>query len=306
MDAFPRGRFCWHELSTTDTAAAKAFYPRITGWTPQVWPEDPAYTVWVNGETQVGGLMEGSGNANWLPYVAVQDAEATTFRAEALGAVIVRPTVQVPSVGRIAVLEDPQGATFAILEPEGEAPGHDGVPEVGEFSWHELATTDYDAAMSFYSALFGWQRGAAMDMGPLGMYQIYSRAGRDLGGIYNKPPEMPAPPQWLCYVKVKNVGAAANLARQTGGQVLNGPMEVPGGDLIAQLADPQGAPFAVHEVTVKAAAPAPPAAPKPARREPAAPPAAPAARKPAAGKPATAKPAAKKPVKKKAARNKKR
>ena len=78
------------------------------------------------------------------------------------------------------------------------------------------------------------------------MYQMFSRNGVMLGGMFNASPQMPAPPGWLHYVLVDDVNRAVEAVTSGGGQVLNGPMEVPGGDWIAQCTDPQGAMFAVH------------------------------------------------------------
>lgn len=257
-DPFPRGRFCWHELMTSDTTAAAAFYTKLTGWSTQAWPEDPAYTLWMNRGAPVGGLMtlpQEAGQVrtspHWLPYMAVEDADGSAFRATALGAQVLRDVQQVPTVGRFAVLEDPQGAVFAILQPEGEVPGHDDEPQRGEFSWHELATTDWQAAWSFYQALFGWEQTTSIEMGPAGVYQMYGRAGRTLGGIYTKAADQPASPHWLCYIKVPSADQAAQTVKQLDGQVVNGAMDVPSGDRIAQCIDPQGAIFAVHSAAAK-------------------------------------------------------
>jgi predicted enzyme related to lactoylglutathione lyase len=148
-------------------------------------------------------------------------------------------------VGRFAVLQDPQGAVFALHNAEAEiAPESDPTPR--NFSWHELVTSDPSAAWDFYSQLFGWHKTSEMDMGPAGTYQMFGRDRFTYGGVYRKPDDMPAPPHWLHYAMVENADAAAERAKDNGGQVLHGPMEVPGGDRIAVLMDPQGAAFAVH------------------------------------------------------------
>jgi predicted enzyme related to lactoylglutathione lyase len=120
---------------------------------------------------------------------------------------------------------------------------------MGEVSWHELATTNHEEAFEFYTTLFGWQKTDAMDMGEMGTYQMYGPESDEAvtyGGIFNKPPDMPAPPHWLYYIRVDDIHAAVDRVKENGGQVLNGPMEVPGGDQIAQCLDPQGAAFALH------------------------------------------------------------
>ena len=156
--------------------------------------------------------------------------------------------MDIPTVGRFAVIQDPQSAVLALYTPADDASGHDGQPAIGEFSWHELSTSDYAAAFDFYSALFGWVKTETMDMGPGGIYQMYGCVpGQALGGMFNKPADQPGPPaSWLYYVTVLDVHAKVEQVKQLGGQVLNGPMDVPGGDIVAQCMDPQGAAFALH------------------------------------------------------------
>jgi predicted enzyme related to lactoylglutathione lyase len=88
-----------------------------------------------------------------------------------------------------------------------------------------------------------------MDMGPdLGVYQMYGRGGAPLGGIYNKPKNAPGPSAWLPYIRVTDARTTPAATKKGGGQVINGPLEVPGGDWITMALDPQGAPFATHSV----------------------------------------------------------
>lgn len=248
MSDKPLGRFSWNELMTTDTGAARDFYCGITGWATSMWDGGgKPYEMWMNGEMPVGGLMESPGPEVppcWLAYVSTPDLDATLARVREHGGAVMNE-ITVPRVGRFAVISDPQGGVIAVIEPEGDAAGHDGPPEIGEFSWYELATRDADAAWAFYSAVFDWEATERMDMGDMGFYQTFGRGARPLGGIFNGPPEMPAV-GWLPYVRVPDVHAAAETVRASGGRILNGPMEVPGGDVIAQCMDPQGVAFAVH------------------------------------------------------------
>ena len=118
--------------------------------------------------------------------------------------------------------------------------------QVGEASWHELMTTDAEAAMRFYSEIFGWKPTETFDMGPMGKYHMFGR-NFPLGGMMNKPAELAqVPPNWGIYFRVSEINAAAERVTANGGQVLNGPMEVPGGDHIVNCLDPQGAAFSLH------------------------------------------------------------
>ncbi len=249
-----RGRFVWYDLMTTDPDAAEGFYKQVVGWGTAPWEGgEMPYTMWMNGETAVGGLMQLPAEAaaagappHWLAYIATPDVDATCVLAREFGGTVIKEAIDIPEVGRFAVLADPQGAVFAAYSPASEAPGHGGPPQIGEFSWHELATTDHEAAYAFYRELFGWEKTDSMDMGDMGIYQMYGRQGIPLGGMFNKPAEMPGPSAWLYYAKVDDVHAAAERVRERGGQILNGPMEVPGGDHVVQCMDPQGAVFALH------------------------------------------------------------
>lgn len=296
------GRFVWHEVMTTDPDAAIRFYQQVIGWTLMPWDRDPNYRMFAWKNVPMAGVMllpeearQAGAPPHWLTYITVRDVDASVAQARGLGARTYLEPMDVPTVGRLAVLADPHGATFAVFRPEHAGQVSDDLA-IGDFSWHELAADDWKAAWEFYRALFGWEPDHEFDMGPLGTYFMFRRAGgsRTLGGMYNRPPEVPVT-HWLPYVHVTSADKTAALVGPHGGRVLNGPMDVPGGDRVAQLMDPQGAVFAVHSAApVAAAAPPPaPAAAKPARKP---------APKPAAPKPAARKPAPKqapaKPVKK--------
>jgi hypothetical protein len=252
MASVPLGRFCWYELLTTDPAAAPGFYGPIAGWGTSQWEGGAMpYTMWSNGETTIGGIMALPEEAiaqgappNWLVHISTPNLSETVDQAQSLGATVLN-RMAVPDVGEFAIIQDPQGAVFSAYQPSGDAPGTDDVPSVGEFSWHELMTSDWEGAWSFYSSLFGWEKTEAMDMGEMGTYQMYGRGAHPLGGMMNRPPDMPVS-AWLFYVRVPDTFAAVEKVKELGGKVMNGPMEVPGGDMIAQCCDPQGAWFAVH------------------------------------------------------------
>jgi uncharacterized protein len=252
----PRGRFVWYELLTTDEAAAAAFYPKVLGWATEAWktpPGAPPYTMWTNAGKSFGGLMALPKEAraagappHWLGYVTVPDTDAALTKAQQYGAKSLMGPMDIPEVGRMAVIADPQGAVLSLFTPSmagSEPPAH---PAVGEASWRELATDDWKRAFDFYQDLFGWQKGEAMDMGPMGTYQILTLGGDrpPFGAMFNRPPQIPVS-NWLYYFRVANLDEAIEKTKAGGGKILNGPMDVPGGR-IAQCMDPQGAAFAMH------------------------------------------------------------
>jgi len=248
------GRPVWYELMTTDTGAAETFYKNVVGWSSAPFPESPKqYTVFKRGgDVQVGGLMPRPHDMKmppfWSMYVAVPKLEDTVAQIKKLGGSELSEVIDVPTVGRMQMMKDPQGAAFYIIQPAPRDGGREeGAPEVGEASWHELMTTDADAAMKFYQDVFGWQPSEAMDMGEMGKYQMFNRPHGMIGGMMNKPPAMAqVPPHWLIYFRVPDINAAAERVKKNGGTVVNGPMEVPGGDWILNAIDPQGAAFALH------------------------------------------------------------
>ncbi len=251
-----RGRFDWHELMTSDPEAAKGFYAAVVGWGTQDWPgSSPPYSMWMAGDAMVGGIMQLPDEAvrmgstpHWLTYVETQDVDETVALATKLGAHIYVPPTDTPTVGRFAVLSDPQGATFALFMPGGDPMVRDSA-HAGAFSWHELMTPNQKDAFDFYEQLFGWRKTSAMDMGEHGVYQMFGLDDVPCGGLYDIQPGMGAPPSWLPYIRVDSADAAAERVKQQGGTLKNGPMEVPGGDRIAICSDPQGAVFAVHSKT---------------------------------------------------------
>lgn len=241
-----RGRFVWHELKTPDASESHAFYRRVVGWKAQPWEQDPSYTLLSGGGEPIAATVAADGDEpQWIHYIGTNDVDATVSQATQLGATVIKEATDIPNGARYAILSDPQGATFAVYA---SPPPHqrEKDPRRGQFSWMELATTDAKAALDFYCALFGWERSAAHDMGPLGFYYIFSRNGRDLGGAFDKPPAMPGPSAWLGYIRGKDLDKVAQVAKKAGGTLINGPMEVPGGDWIAQFVDKHGAAFAVH------------------------------------------------------------
>jgi len=259
------GQFVWYDLMTSDAAAAQRYYPPITGWKTQKFdmasPGMP-YTMWTVDSEPIGGVAQLTSEQrtmgvppHWLPSVQVNNVDETARQATSLGGKVVYGPTEIPNTGRYAVIQDPQGATIAIYRPKGSASGFDGTNRVGRFSWHELMTTDHRAAFEFYRKLFGWEKTTDIEMGPGNVYQMYGLKGKNYGGMYNRPPEMAqVPPFWLPYVHVKDLKKATDIATSSGFKIVNGPMEVPGGDTIVVLRDPQGAAFAMHQAAPRAAA----------------------------------------------------
>lgn len=247
--------FFWYELMTTDIEAARDFYAGVVGWRPVAWDgTDMAgkpYTVMNAADRGVGGIMTLPDDAKamgmppaWVGYVYAADTDAATKALKDAGGKVHREPDDIPNVGRFSVVADPQGAAFMLLAPDGPDQPPVEPSTVGHVGWHELYTTDWKAALEFYSGQFGWTKDHEFDMSEMGVYAIFSVDGQQTGGMMDKPPQMPMS-AWQFYFNVDAIDAAAKRVTDGGGKVLMGPMEVPGGSWIIQCQDPQGAHFAL-------------------------------------------------------------
>jgi predicted enzyme related to lactoylglutathione lyase len=249
------GRPVWYELMTTDMTAAESFYKTVVGWTTEPFPGagQPYTALNRSGGVPIGGIMNRPTGVKappfWAVYIAVPKLEDAASEITRRGGKTHTDVIAISGVGRMQLMMDPQGAAFYIFEPANSEQRPEVAPEIGDASWHELMTTDADAALKFYGEVFGWQLDQTMDMGPMGKYLMFKRPQGHgmIGGIMNKPPEMAnVPPNWQIYFRVPDVDAAAERIKASGGKILNGPMDVPDGDRIVNAMDPQGAAFGLH------------------------------------------------------------
>jgi uncharacterized protein len=246
-------RFVWYELTTTDVAAAMAFYTKVMGW--GAWdasvPGRP-YILFGDGKSAISGLVRLSDDARqmgaeptWVGYVRVDDVDATADRITRLGGTVHVPPTDVFDISRFSIFADPQTATLALLKWRKPGQEQPAAPDaLGRVGWHELVAADCEQAWAFYAALFGWQKEDA-EISEMGTYQPFSAGGQMVGGIFTKPPAIPAP-YWLYYFNVIDIDATALRVEAGGGQILDGPLEVAGGNWIVRCADPQGAVFALE------------------------------------------------------------
>jgi len=250
------GRWIWYELITPDMAGAKAFYGDLVGWTAQDMPPMPGaepYSIMsaagngVAGFMHLGEAMKAEGMPpNWTGYICVDDCDAAAAKVKRLGGAVRREPLDIAGIGRFAIVADLAGAIFAIMKPippEGGRPDPD-PKALGQIGWHELMSGEVDPTFDFYAGLFGWTKGEAMEMGPAGAYQFYGNQDGNVGAMMKAPPEQPMP-YWQFYFTVGDIDAASARITAGGGQILLGPMEVPGGQFVINGVDPQGAIFAV-------------------------------------------------------------
>jgi predicted enzyme related to lactoylglutathione lyase len=244
--------FIWYDLMTPDMVASSEFYAHVVGWTiKDSGMPGMTYSVISANGIDVGGIMpippssEGM-PACWNGYIYSSEVDKDAERANELGGKIYQPGMDIPGVGRFAVLGDPSGAAFIIFKPNSnESPTKipDGTP--GHVGWRELMSADWQKDFDFYAAMFGWRKTEAMDMGPMGIYQLFDMGNGQSGGMMNKTPQDPAPPHWNYYINVDSIAAGVARAKSKGATFFMEPMEVPGGGFATSGMDPQGAAFSL-------------------------------------------------------------
>ncbi|MBI2802479.1 MAG: VOC family protein [Gammaproteobacteria bacterium] len=253
------GDWIWYELMTTDADAATAFYQAILPWKIGNPGQDGFdYRVIAATEGAVGGMlaltpemMAGGARPVWVGYIKVDDVDKAVTSVEHGGGSVYMPARDMPGIGRFAMVADPQGAAFYVMKPTPPADNPQATcnafaaerPMDGHCAWNELRTADDAGALHFYGTHFGWVKDGEMDMGPIGTYH-FIRHGAMIGGIMPSMPQVPVS-AWNFYFRVPDIDAAAAAVTANGGQVLHGPIEVPGGDFSMNGMDPQGAMFAV-------------------------------------------------------------
>ena len=241
------GRFVWYDIVTADRDATEGFYTDLLGWTIAKRDQGArgSYHMMRNGEIGFGGVEapRAAGTpSHWMGYVGVSDCDATLARIERMGGSILAPAMDIPDVGRVAVFKDPYGAVAALYQGPQDSTWEPRSTEIGDFGWSEVATTDVAGAERFYGEVFGWTVGEPMKM-PEGEYRMFHNAGQPIGGLFEKPPEMPVSAWWF-YVNVTDVDAIAARAGALGAQVVHA-NTVPGMVQFAVIVDPRGAVFGV-------------------------------------------------------------
>jgi uncharacterized protein len=252
------GSFIWYELMTPDPEGAKAFYDAVVGWNIQTsHGGDMDYGFIANADGgMTGGVLRLTKDMHdhgarpcWVGYIGVDDIDTILPKIEAKGGKILMPARDAEMAGRFAMVADCCGAPFYVMTPTpppggGQSTAFSAAPNPGRCGWNELMAGNAQSAIDFYTSLFGWRLPEAMDMGPLGPYQFVTHDGVQIGAIMKKMDEMPVP-TWSHYFWVSSINVAKTAIEASGGQVINGPMQVPGDGWIVQGLDPQGAMFSL-------------------------------------------------------------
>jgi uncharacterized protein len=241
------GSFIWYELLTDDPDSAAAFYGDVIGWTAASagQPGVDYRTFSANGTPVAGHMKLPDGTAEtgvrtgWLGYIGVDDVDSAIADIEAAGGTVQMPAMELPGVGRIAMVADPQGVSIYVMRGASDQASHSFDPtKSGHCHWNELSTSDQDGALAFYTGRFGWEKGDVM---PMGDYQFVHHGDGMIGAIMTSPPGRPS--GWNFAFGVPDIDEAAAKIPAGGGTIHHGPIEVPGGDYVVMASDPQGGAF---------------------------------------------------------------
>jgi predicted enzyme related to lactoylglutathione lyase len=242
---------------TPDGHASKAFYDKVVGWQiGEPVAEYQGYRMIGRGDGGFAGgvlqltdeMKQHGARPTWLGYVGVDDADAAVAAIEQAGGKALMPAFDIPKVGRVAMVTDPQGVPFYVMKPippesqENQQSDVFSVDQPQRVRWNELATDDPEAALDFYRTQFGWTQEGDMDMGETGKYRFIQNRGTTIGAVMKRPPQLPVS-KWTYYFGVEDIDRATDAVTSGGGQVVNGPMEIPGGEFAVNAIDPHGAAF---------------------------------------------------------------
>ena len=247
------GRFVWHDLMTTDATASRAFYEGLFGWEIQAVPmQGFTYQMIHCGPGPIGGIVEEKAIpvSHWMPYLGVEDVDATAEKVKAAGGSICIPPTDIPQTGRFSVITDPNGAYLSVFQPLPESHGADpDAPVPGRVCWNEVYATDVDEAQAFYSEVFGWVP-EKKDMGEAGMYHTQKLGDREAGGMMKIP--MPGMPScWAVYFLVDDLEASGAKAKELGAAATFEGAPIPGVGRFSMFTDPVGAMFSLFEVSAE-------------------------------------------------------
>jgi predicted enzyme related to lactoylglutathione lyase len=251
------GGFIWYELMSPDPEASKRFYDAVVGWDigPAVQEFNGYRMIGRSDGKAAGGVLpltdemqQHGARPAWLGYIHVADVDRSVASIEQSGGKTYMAPFDISQVGRVAMVADPSGSPFYIMKPI--PPANDPNAQSDVFSvdqpqhvrWNELSTTDQDGAINFYKGQFGWVQDGAMPMGEMGDYKFIYANGTRIGAVMRKPPQLPVS-MWTYYIGVDDIDRASEAVTSGGGQILHGPIEIPGGEFSLNAMDPQGASF---------------------------------------------------------------
>lgn len=271
------GKFVWFELRSTNVEKTKAFYGELMGW--QITTQEMSgmkFEVVMGGGKPIAiiSATEGKAKSHWVPFVSVADVDATAKTVEEQKGVVIKPAADIPSVGRFAIVTDPNGAEFALFKGvSGDEADPTTPPASGSFVWNEYLTKNkkqHEAAIAFYPAAIGFTT-QAMPMGEGKKQTTYDMlmASKPDGQVVPRGGITAAKPaslggQWLPWVAVDDVDAVVANVKKLKGKVVVKPRDIPSIGRTAIVADAAGAPLGVIKPVMPGEGAAQPGAAQPA------------------------------------------
>lgn len=245
----PLGAPCWIDLQTSDVARSQEFYRQLFGWVAEdPDPDFGGYRNFLADGVPVAGCMASDSQAPvtdiWSVYLATDDTAKTLDVASQHGGQVVVPAMQVGDLGTMGFLMDAGHAGVGLWQPDG-FPGFGVLGEPGTPSWFELQTRDFEAAVTFYEAVFGWQTHPVGHDPDFRYSRFQDPEGQEgYAGIMDASSFLPdsLPAHWSVYFGVDDADVALQHVVDLGGAVLKGVQETPYGRL-ATAVDPTGARF---------------------------------------------------------------
>jgi len=247
---FP-GKFVWHDLMTNDVTAVKKFYGELFGW-KYIGTDDPKakYTTITQNGRPIGGIVfvenleDGSNPSQWMSYISVEDVDKAVEFYKNNDGNILREAWNQNGRGRMAIVQDAQGALLALLRSDVGDPA-DMEPVNFGWLWNELLTTDAETARSYYESLVGYVSESIPVRDDFKYYTL-KKDDKVRAGIGQVPWEG-VKPNWLVYILVEEPLSIVERVKSLGGEILLPPSDDIRKGSVAIVSDPSGGVFAIQK-----------------------------------------------------------
>jgi len=254
---YQRGKLVWIDLLTVDLPAARRFYGALFGWTFTDFGDlgskgRNAYSLASLDGVPVAGLAEKAApaeqkrKARWIAFMSVADVAAAVKSVVAKGGRVFVAPRNVPARGELAVVLDPDGAPFGLINStSGDPP--DALPTVGDWIWAIYQSPDATSAAAFYQDLGGYE---VVQDDPLGQapHFLLATGGYARASLVEIPADRSGlRPDWLYFVRVDKLRESLARVRELGGRVLMEPRPEVFDERLAVIEDPTGAPLGLLE-----------------------------------------------------------
>jgi uncharacterized protein len=246
-----QGKVVWHDLLTNTPQQSQKFYSELFGWEfESIGTAKGAYYLIRSQGQLVGGMVDTNklgvkdNISQWIAVLSVTDIENAVAEVAAQGGIVLTPPTNLASRGILAVIEDPQGAFFALLQTHSGDPVNS-EPRPGSFLWDELWTRDVKASTSFYQAVLGYEREDDAFADSERSYSVFKSQGVNRAGILHHPfPDVR--PVWANYLWVDDPSSVTARVERLDGKILVETQQREIGGQVALISGPSGAGIALQ------------------------------------------------------------